>query len=54
MLQPFPWEIVMARDRVVMIFEYQSLVRQIFTDGRGHPKDLDPTYMGHSDRQVGR
>jgi hypothetical protein len=48
MLQPFPWEIVMARDRVVMIFEYQSLVRQIFTDGRGHPKDLEPTYMGHS------
>lgn len=51
MIQPFPWEIVMARDRVVMIFEYQSLVRQIFTDGRGHPNDLDPTYMGHS---VGR
>jgi hypothetical protein len=48
MLQPFPWEIVMARDRIVMIFEYQSLVRQIFTDGRGHPKDLDPTYMGNS------
>ncbi len=48
MLQPFPWEIIMAKDRVVMIFEYQSLVRQIFTDGRGHPTDLDPTYMGHS------
>lgn len=48
MLQPFPWEIVQARDRVIMIFEYQSLVRQIFTDGRGHPKDLDPTYMGNS------
>ena len=48
MLQPFPWEIVYARDRVIMIFEYQSLVRQIFTDGRGHPKDLEPTYMGHA------
>ena len=48
MLRPFPWEIVQARDRVVMIFEFQSLVRQIFTDGRGHPKDLEPTYMGHS------
>lgn len=47
-LQPFPWEIVMARDRVLMIFEYQSLVRQIFTDGRGHPADLDPTYMGNA------
>jgi len=48
MLQPFPWEIVHARDRIVMIFEYQALTRQIFMDGRGHPKDLDPTYMGHS------
>ena len=48
MLQPFPWEIVQARDRVIMIFEYQSLVRQIFTDGREHPKDLEPTYMGHA------
>jgi len=34
-----------------MIFEYQSLVRQIFTDGRGHPKNLDSTYLGNS---VGR
>ncbi len=48
MLQPFPWEIVQARDRIIMIFEYQSLVRQIFMDGRGHPKDLEPTYMGHA------
>jgi len=48
MLHPFPFEIVPARDRVVFIFEYQSLVRQIFTDGRGHPKDFDPTYMGNS------
>lgn len=47
-LQPFPWEIVQARDRIVQIFEYQSLVRQIFTDGRGHPTDLEPTYMGNA------
>jgi hypothetical protein len=46
--QPFPWEIVQTHDRVIMIFEYQSLVRQIFTDGRGHPKDLEPTYMGNA------
>jgi hypothetical protein len=48
MFQPFPWEIVQARDRVVFIFEYQSQVRQVFTDGRGHPSDLEPTYMGHA------
>jgi hypothetical protein len=46
--QPFPWEIVQTRDRIIMIFEYQSLVRQIFTDGRGHPKDLELTYMGNA------
>ena len=22
--------------------------RQVFLDGRGHPKDMDPTWMGHS------
>src|SRR5258708_37614682 len=48
MLQPFPWEIVHAKDRVLMIFEYQALTRQIFMDGRGHPKDLEQTYMGHA------
>lgn len=48
MQQPFPWEIVQTHDRVIMIFEYQSLIRQIFTDGRGHPKDLEPTYMGNA------
>lgn len=48
MLQPFPFEIIHARDRVIMVFEYQSLIRQIFIDGRAHPKDLDPTYMGHA------
>ena len=48
MLQPFPWEIVQARGRIVIIYEYQALPRQIFMDGRGHPADLEPTYMGHS------
>ena len=46
MIQPFPWEInVMAGDRVVMIFEYQSLVRADFhRNGRGasrrHRRDI--------------
>jgi len=31
-----------------MIFEYDHTVRQIFTDGRPHPEDVLPTYMGHS------
>jgi hypothetical protein len=48
MLWPLPWEIIQAHDRVIIIYEFESLVRQIFTDGRKHPKDLDATYMGHS------
>jgi hypothetical protein len=45
---PLPWELIQAHDRAIIIYEYQSLVRQIFTDGRPHPKNIDPTYMGHS------
>ncbi len=48
MLQPFPWEIVQAPGRIVIIYEYQAIPRQIFMDGRGHPSDLESTYMGHS------
>ncbi|MBZ5642685.1 MAG: hypothetical protein LAO19_08000 [Acidobacteriia bacterium] len=48
MLQPFPWEIVQAPGRIVIIYEYQAIPRQIFMDGRAHPADLEPTYMGHS------
>ena len=48
MMQPFPFEIVYAKDRVIMLFEYQSLIRQIFTDGRSHPADIEPTYMGNA------
>jgi hypothetical protein len=31
-----------------MIFEYDHTVRQIFMDGRAHPEDITPSYMGHS------
>ncbi len=35
-------------DRVRILHEISSQVRRIWTDGRSHPDDLDPTYMGHS------
>jgi hypothetical protein len=31
-----------------MFFEREHAYRQIWTDGRQHPKDLEPTYMGDS------
>ena len=47
-LQPFPFEIVQAPKELVMLYEYDHMVRHIYTDGRKHPDDLSPTYMGHS------
>jgi hypothetical protein len=43
---PLPMEIFQVPGRVIMIFEYDHLVREIYTDGREHPKDLNPTWMG--------
>jgi len=33
---------------VLMIFEYDHIVRQIYTDGREHRTDLAPSWMGDS------
>jgi hypothetical protein len=43
-----PVEIMQAPGKMVMIFEYDHFVREIFTDGRQHPKDLPSTWMGDS------
>jgi hypothetical protein len=47
-LQPFPFQIVSTPKEIFMIFEYDHTIRQIFMDGRKHPDDVTPTYMGHS------
>lgn len=47
-LHPFPMEIIQLPGRVVMVFEYDHLVRQIYTDGRDHRDDLAPSWMGDS------
>jgi len=46
--QPFLFEIVQTPGRVVELFEFDHHMRQIFTDGRQHPKDPDLTWMGDS------
>ena len=45
---PFPMQIVQEPGEVLMLFEYDSLRRQIFTDGRPHDKKLGPLWMGDS------
>jgi hypothetical protein len=47
-LHPFPLQIVQIPGQVIMLFEYDHTVRHIYTDGRPHPDDLTPTWMGHS------
>jgi len=49
---PYPFEIVNASNKVLILFEMYSLRRQIFTDGRQLPKDpkeyAQPSWMGYS------
>jgi len=49
-LHQYPIEILQLPGRVMMFFEYNHLVRQIWTDGWKHPsqEDLDDTWTGHS------
>lgn len=45
----FPYRIVQTPTILVMIAEQEvPHYRQIFLDGRVHPKNLEPTWMGHS------
>ena len=50
-MQPYPMQIVQKPGLVVILYEAYHLFRVIPTDGRPHPADLDPTWMGNS---VGR
>jgi hypothetical protein len=44
----FPMKIVQTPNLVVILYEYQTLFRQIFTDARELPQDPNPTWMGYS------
>ena len=44
----FPLKVVQTPSLVVLLYEYQTIFRQIFTDGRGLPEDPNPTWMGYS------
>jgi hypothetical protein len=46
--QPYPIQIVETPNQVVILYEAYHLFRVIPTDGRAHPKDMDPTWMGNS------
>ncbi|MEO8099519.1 MAG: hypothetical protein ABI811_17610 [Acidobacteriota bacterium] len=43
---PYPIQFVHTPKLLVMMFEYPNTFRIIPTDGRAHPTDPDPTFMG--------
>jgi hypothetical protein len=47
-LQPAPMEILQTPKEIIILYEHDHTVRQVFMDGRAHPADVIPTYMGHS------
>jgi hypothetical protein len=49
MATPFPFQIFQQADRVLFVFEGGAHVwRTIFTDGRPHQKDPNPSFLGDS------
>ena len=44
----FPMEIFAVPGRVLIVHEFGHFIRQIWTDGRPHPKDPNPSWMGDS------
>jgi len=48
-VHPFPTKIVQPPGVVYFLYEFAHHVREIYTnEGRQHPKDLDPSWMGNS------
>jgi hypothetical protein len=50
-LLPEPFKIIQTPNQLIILYEVETTFRQIFTDGRKHPVDPSPTWMGYS---VGR
>jgi hypothetical protein len=48
LLANHPFKIVPAAGEMVMLYERSHDFREIYMDGREHPKDLDPSWWGHS------
>ena len=48
---PYPFEFVKNGNQLLVLYEYDHMVRRIYTDGRPLPADPDLTWMGSS---VGR
>jgi len=44
----FPFEIIQLPKKIVLLYETDAMVRQVYMDGREHPKPLELTWEGNS------
>ena len=47
-LLPEPFKIIQTPGEILILYEVETIFRQIFTDGRKHPTDPSPTWLGYS------
>ncbi len=45
---PYPMKVVQTPGLMAVLYEYGTVFRQFFMDGRGLPADPNPTWMGYS------
>jgi hypothetical protein len=48
LLANHPFKVVQTPSEVILLYERSHDFREIYMDGREHPKDLDPSWWGHS------
>lgn len=48
LLANHPFKMIPLAAEVIVLYERSHDFREIYTDGRDHPKDLDPSWWGHS------
>jgi hypothetical protein len=48
MQSPYPARIVQTHEYLVILFEYETMFRMIPLDGRAHPTNMEPSFMGDS------
>jgi len=48
MNNPYPVEFLFTPGKVTIAIEIYSQMRRIYTDGRAHPENLEPSFNGHS------
>jgi len=45
---PYPFEVVYTGREMIMLYEYDHIIRRIYIDGRPHPDDPVALWLGHS------